>query len=89
MKRVATIIVLFISMFCFNNKHLNAQYVNIKPEEITELNDRPLIVQLITEDTYYVEELNKKIDNTKNAKNKGEYSAELEIYKNFIVDYNK
>ena len=89
MKKLVTIVVLFISIFCLNNKQLKAQYINIKPEEIIELNDRPLIVQLITEDTYYVEELNKKIDNTKNVKIKEEYSAELESYKNFITDYNK
>ncbi len=66
----------------------NAQVVNAKAEDFKEICSRPLIVQLIAEDAFFIEDLEKKIASTSNAKRKGELVNELSAYRSFVSGYN-
>ena len=89
MKKLITLITLLLSIFCFNTKTVKAQFINGRPGDFTELTNRPLIVQLMNEDTYYIDEINKKIEKTTKAEAKEVLRKELETYRSFIADYNK
>ncbi len=77
----------FIVVFLLQNA--KAQIVNAKAEDFKEITRRPLIVQLVTEDAYLVEDLEKSISKTSNAKRKAELEAELNAYREFVSSYNK
>jgi hypothetical protein len=77
------VIFLLIQLQC-----INAQVVNAKSEDFKEITTRPLIVQLVSEDSYLVEDLEKRISKTSNAKRKTEIEAELNAYREFISSYN-
>lgn len=79
---------LLIIFLLFQLQCIKSQVVNAKSEDFKELTKRPLIIQLVTEDTYLVEDLEKKIAKTTNAKRKAESEGELNAYKSFISSYN-
>jgi hypothetical protein len=66
----------------------NSQIVNAKPDDFKEITKRQLIVQLITEDSYFTDDLEKKIAKTGNTKRKSELESELAAYRNFVTGYN-
>lgn len=80
---------LFIILAAFNLHNIKAQVVNARAEDFKEITKRPLIVQLVTEDAFLVEDLEKVISKTSNAKLKAEFEAELNAYKEFVSSYNK
>ncbi len=80
-------LLLLVAILLFNNNS-KSQVVNAKAEDFIDICKRPLIVQLIAEDAYFVEDLEKRISTTSNAKRKAEFENELSIYKTFISDYN-
>ncbi|MFZ4398442.1 MAG: hypothetical protein ACOYO1_00295 [Bacteroidales bacterium] len=86
MSHLKYLLVLMAVLFLNNNAKL--QVVNAKADDFKEICKRPLIVQLITADAYFVEDLEKKISNTSNAKRKEELVNELSAYKTFISGYN-
>ncbi len=89
MKKLILFTVLLFCSMCFKSKLVQGQYLNAKPEDFTEITNRTLIVQMMHEDNYYIEEVNKKIEKTKNVNRKEELQKDLESYKNFIIDFNK
>lgn len=58
----------FIVVFQLQNT--KAQIVNAKAEDFKEITRRPLIVQLVTEDAYLIEDLEKGISKTSMPKEK-------------------
>ncbi len=77
-----------VILLIFQLQFIKAQVVNAKADDFKDITKRPLIIQLVTEDSYLVEDLEKRIAKTTNAKRKGEFEAELGAYKNFISSYN-
>jgi len=78
-------LILFVVISSFDVK---SQIVNAKPDDFKEITKRQLIVQLITEDSYFVDDLEKKISKTGNIKRKTELESELAAYRGFITMYN-
>jgi len=79
------LLLITVLMIANNSK---AQVVNAKAEDFKDICSRPLIVQLITEDAYFVEDLEKRLAKTTNAKRKEEIVNELSAYKSFVSAYN-
>ncbi|MFZ4414853.1 MAG: hypothetical protein ACOYOV_17335, partial [Bacteroidales bacterium] len=81
------LLLLFIVILLFNN-NAKSQVVNAKSEDFQGICNRQLIVQLIAEDAYFVEDLQKRISKTSNAKRKEELESELNAYREFVSAYN-
>ncbi|MCX6232257.1 MAG: hypothetical protein NTZ33_12020 [Bacteroidetes bacterium] len=81
-----SILIFIFAMLLSNNS--KAQIINAKAEDFKEICRRPLIVQLITEDAYYVDDLQKRISKTSNEKRKAELESELLAYKEYVAGYN-
>jgi hypothetical protein len=81
----------FVFLFIFGlllSNSTKAQIINAKAEDFKEICRRPLIVQLITEDAYYVDDIQKRISKTANEKRKAELENELKGYKEYVSGYN-
>jgi len=83
-----TLYLLSIFLIILSPISSKSQIVNAKPEDFKDITKRELIVQLITEDSYFVEDLEKKIAKTGNAKRKSELEMELTAYRSFVLGYN-
>ncbi len=81
------VFLLFLIVFSFNI-NVKSQIVNAKADDFKIICKRPLIVQLIKEDAYFIEDLEKRISTTSNAKRKEELVNELSAYKEFVAGYN-
>jgi len=81
------LLLLFIVFLLLNN-NAKSQVVNAKSEDFQGICNRQLIVQLIAEDAYFVEDLQKRISKTSNAKRKEELESELNAYREFVSAYN-
>lgn len=79
---------LLIVILFFQIQIVKSQIVNAKAEDFKDITKRPLIVQLVQEDAYLIEDLEKKISKTSNAGRKTEIVNELNAYKGFISTYN-
>lgn len=80
-------LLLFVAVLLFNT-NTKSQVVNAKAEDFKDICSRPLVVQLITEDAYFVEDLEKRISKTTNTKRKEDLVNELSAYKAFVAVYN-
>ncbi|NVN93850.1 MAG: hypothetical protein HXX18_01065 [Bacteroidetes bacterium] len=87
MSHFKNLLLLFVVVLLFNNNS-KSQVVNAKAEDFKDICNRPLIVQLITEDAYFVEDLQKRISKTSNGKRKEELEGELSAYRDFVTAYN-
>ncbi len=81
------LLLLLVIVLLFNN-NVKSQAVNAKSEDFKEICKRPLIVQLIAEDAFFVEYLEKRISKTRHVKRKAKFENELNTYRNFISSYN-
>ena len=87
MSHLKHLLLLFVVILLFNSNS-KSQVVNAKAEDFKEICKRHLIVQLITEDAFFVEDLEKRISTTSNAKRKTDLENELSAYKKFVSSYN-
>ena len=81
------LLLLFVVVLLLNN-NTKSQVVNARAEDFQGICNRQLIVQLIVEDAYFVEDLQKRISKTSNAKRKEELESELSAYREFVSAYN-
>lgn len=66
-----------------------SQWGMAKPEELKELRKRPLIIQVLEEDEWFLEHLEKKMKRAKKEDEKVEIKKKIDDHKKFVSDYNK